>query len=77
MVKACRRLATGEARCGGVLRDLPTGHHLARGEHLRGAGTRPHPTTVVVWPGSGWSIAGDELGGGRGSGVLVLVAAVA
>ena len=31
-VKACRRLAAGEARRGGALRKSPTGHHLMRGE---------------------------------------------
>ena len=76
-VKACRRLAAGEARRGGVLRDLPTGLHLLRGEQLRAAGARPHPAVVMAWPGSGRSIAGDELGGGRSSGQLVRVAAVA
>ena len=68
---------TGEARRGGVLRELPTGHHLLRGEQLQAAGARPHPAVVMAWPGSGRSIAGDELGGGRSSGQLVRVAAVA
>ena len=76
-VKACRRLAAGEARRGDVLRDFPTGHHLLCGEQLRAAGARPHPAVVMAWPGSGWSIAGDELGGGRSSGQLVRVAAMA
>ena len=76
-VKACRRLAAGKARRGGVLRDLPTGLHLLHGEQLRAAGARPHPAVVMAWPGSGRSIAGDELGGGRSSGQLVRVAAMA
>ena len=76
-VKACRRLAAGEARRGGVLRDLPIGLHFLRGEQLRAAGARPHPAVVMAWPGSGRSIAGDEFGGGRSSGQLVCVAVVA
>ena len=76
-VKACRRLAAGEARRGGVLRDLPTGHHLLRGEQLRAAGARSHPAMVMAWPGSGRSITGEELGGGRSLGQLVRVAEVA
>ena len=74
-VKACRRLAAGEARRGGVLRDLPTGLHFLRGKQLRAAGARPHPAVVMAWPGSGRSIAGDELGGGQDSGVLVAAVA--
>ena len=72
-----RRLDAGEASRGGEPRVLPTRLGLARGAQLRDADARPHPTVVVVRPGSGRSGAGDELGGGRSSIELGLVAAVA
>ena len=72
-----RRLAAGEARRGGEPRVCPTGRRLARGAQLRDADARPHPTVGVVRPGSGRSGAGDELGGGRNSVELGLIAAVA
>ena len=67
-VSGRRRLAAGESRRGGALRDSPTGRRLAREAQLRDADARPHPTVVVARPGSGRSGAGDELGGGRSSG---------
>ena len=76
-VSGRRRLATGESRRGGALRDSPTERRLARKALLRDADAHPHPTVVVAQPGSGRSGAGDELGGGRSSVELGLVAAVA
>ena len=76
-VSGRRRLAAGESRRGGALRVLPIGSHLACGVQLRDADARPHPTVVVARPGSGRSGTGDELGGGRSSVELGLVATVA
>ena len=76
-VNGRRRLAAGESRGVGALRDSPTERRLARGAQLRDADARPHPSMVVVRPGSGRSGAGDELGGGRSSVELGLVATVA
>ena len=76
-VSGRRRLAAGEDRRGGVLRDSPTGRHLLRGGQLRAAGDRPHPAMVVAWPGSGRSFAGDEAKRRLKLGQLVRGAAVA
>ena len=50
-VSGRRRLAAGESRRGGALRDLPTEHRLAREAQLRDADARSHPTVVVVEAG--------------------------
>ena len=76
-VSGHRCLAAGESKRGGALRDSPTERRLARGAQLRDVYARPHPTVVVARPWSGRSGVGDELGGGRSSGQLVRVAAVA
>ena len=74
-VSGHRRLAAGESKHGGALRDSPTGRRLARDAQPRDADARLHPTVVVARSGSGRSGADDETGGGRSSAIDGFLAA--
>ena len=68
------RLAAGEARRGGGVRDPCSSDQMGGGEHLLAAGNEPHRLVVVVELGVAGIDAGDELCGCRGTGVVELVA---
>ena len=63
-----RRLAAGEARRGGGVRDPCSGDQMGGGEHLQVAGTEPQLLVAVVELGVAGDVAGDDFGGRRSSG---------
>ena len=71
-----RRLAAGDQIRGGGSRDFASGPYLARGEHLREAGTRPHPTVQAAPAGAAGNNDGVKVSGDRSSGVNGFVATV-
>ena len=64
-VKACRRLAAGEARRGGGSAISRSDDKMGGGECLRVAGSKPQRLVVMVGFGVVGNIVGDDLGGRR------------
>ena len=69
-----RRLAAGEARCGGAMRVSCSGDQMGGGDHLRVARSKTRRVRVVVGLGVTENDAGDELCGCRSLGEVETIA---